>query len=730
MMVDCLVETLLTLDETSATGQGGAQNSSRLVTCVTTLYLFCKTRPQLLLRHATTLHPYLSSKCSSQGDMMVLHYVAQILRQVVPLMEHPSESFLASLEEDLVKLVMKHGQMLVQSCIHCLGAVVNNVTHNYPLVKDCFQKFYLLLERVNTLHSQNSGNPQLKALRPSLLRSTFTVGLLCKHFDMDSFLPSSTKENPVSERVFSQLVYFSRHEDEEVQLKSVTGLGFYCVRYPEMMLEMATRDLYLEWLASGASSKKKCQVLKNLQSHLKEVEATLKVADMQGSDKQEDKENLLEFGDQQSNVSSSIAQVFLSAILESFLDTELQVRLGAVQVLLLIIRQGLVHPEQCIPYLITISTDPESSIRIKANQHLSEHSSRYGHFVQTTLMAGVKKSYTFHRLLFGGEARGFTEVGSSPTALLAHLYSLLRSNKQHRRAFLRALLRYFEDYERNSLGMLLYVADNLAYCPYSTLEEPLFVVHNIDMTISVSGSIILQTFREALGGTGAVPSGEEEEDIAQLSQRGCDLAHLAECCRSSQACFLLLLLKQHLKRMCGLTDSKCQQYSPTESNKTYDKAVSRRSGVTFDPSSVLEELKRSPGAPPRSKDHYLQQYVEFRRLMNQLDPFEEGEDSDVETRGHSTTPAPPPPSSSSHQPPTTKEEPGVQTATGEYLAPSTNPPRGRSRSRASSSSSVVSVGSKKSKKSMKKTEPPPKQSRKRRRFFSSDSEENDPDFTT
>ena len=59
-----------------------------------------------------------------------------------------------------------------------------------------------------------------------------------------------------------------------------------------------------------------------------------------------------------------------------------QVRLGAVQVLLLIIRQGLVHPEQCVPYLITISTDPESSIRVKANQHLSEHSSRYGHFVQ------------------------------------------------------------------------------------------------------------------------------------------------------------------------------------------------------------------------------------------------------------------------------------------------------------------------------------------------------------
>ena len=93
LMVDCLVESLLTLDETSgdpsppslppslscmyihtcsvkpspaATAQGQAQgaSSSRLVTCITTLFLFCKTRPSLLLRHASTLHPYLSSKCS------------------------------------------------------------------------------------------------------------------------------------------------------------------------------------------------------------------------------------------------------------------------------------------------------------------------------------------------------------------------------------------------------------------------------------------------------------------------------------------------------------------------------------------------------------------------------------------------------------------------------------------------------------------------------------------
>lgn len=57
-------------------------------------------------------------------------------------MKHTSETFLASLEEDLMRLTVKHGQTVVQSCISCLGAVVNKVTHNTKLVKDYFHKYY------------------------------------------------------------------------------------------------------------------------------------------------------------------------------------------------------------------------------------------------------------------------------------------------------------------------------------------------------------------------------------------------------------------------------------------------------------------------------------------------------------------------------------------------------------------------------------------------------------
>lgn len=39
-------------------------NSGRLVACITTLYLFSKIRAQLMVKHAMTMQPYLTTKCN------------------------------------------------------------------------------------------------------------------------------------------------------------------------------------------------------------------------------------------------------------------------------------------------------------------------------------------------------------------------------------------------------------------------------------------------------------------------------------------------------------------------------------------------------------------------------------------------------------------------------------------------------------------------------------------
>ena len=72
----------------------------------------------------------LSFSTQTQNDFVVICNVAKILELVVPLMEHPSETFLATIEEDLMKLIIKYGMLvgdhkmlcclLIQKCLAAL----------------------------------------------------------------------------------------------------------------------------------------------------------------------------------------------------------------------------------------------------------------------------------------------------------------------------------------------------------------------------------------------------------------------------------------------------------------------------------------------------------------------------------------------------------------------------------------------------------------------------------
>ena len=73
-MIDCLVDSVLKLENFSA---GTASNSSRLVSCLHTIYLFAEAVPHLVARHCTTLHPYLNMKCNKQIDYLVLYHVTR-----------------------------------------------------------------------------------------------------------------------------------------------------------------------------------------------------------------------------------------------------------------------------------------------------------------------------------------------------------------------------------------------------------------------------------------------------------------------------------------------------------------------------------------------------------------------------------------------------------------------------------------------------------------------------
>ncbi|KAM9510027.1 nipped-B-like protein isoform 2-T3 [Guaruba guarouba] len=673
-LVDNLVEHILKYEESLSDSDNKGVNSGRLVACITTLFLFSKIRPQLMVKHAMTMQPYLTTKCSTQNDFMVICNVAKILELVVPLMEHPSETFLATIEEDLMKLIIKYGMTVVQHCVSCLGAVVNKVTQNYKFVWACFNRYYGALSKLKSQHQEDSNSTILTANKPALLRSLFTVGALCRHFDFDQEDFKGNSKVNIKDKVLELLMYFTKHSDEEVQTKAIIGLGFTFIQHPSLMFEQEVKTLYNSILSDkNCSVNLKIQVLKNLQTYLQEEDTRMQQADRDWK-KVAKQEDLKEMGDVSSGMSSSIMQLYLKQVLEAFFHTQSSVRHFALNVIALTLNQGLIHPVQCVPYLIAMGTDPEPSMRNKADQQLVEIDKKYAGFIHMKAVAGMKMSYQVQQAINTcpkDPVRGFRQDESS-NALCSHLYSMIRGNRQHRRAFLISLLNLFDDTAKTEVNMLLYIADNLACFPYQTQEEPLFIMHHIDITLSVSGSNLLQSFKESMvkdkkkeikpssdeetesdSNSGSESESEEEASKPRRLQKRVhsdsdsdeendinavmkclpeNSAPLIEFANVSQGILLLLMLKQHLKNLCGFSDSKIQKYSPSESAKVYDKAINRKTGVHFYPKQTLDFLQSDMAnskITEEVKRSIVKQYLDFKLLMEHLDPDEEEEDGEV-----------------------------------------------------------------------------------------------------
>lgn len=186
---------------------------------------------------------------------------------------------------------------------------------------------------------------------------------------------------------------------------------------------------------------------------------------------------------------------------------------------------------------------------------------------------GIQLSYELQLVIqekTGGRAvRGYrmpkAGVEEPPTALNGFVYSLLRNTKPPRRALIQSMTKQFDN-ETATLSFMLYLADNLAYFPYAVQDEPLYLIHQIDLFISVSGTNLLQTFRDGLlkrpgddnkeKALNPLEDEDDEEDrdalISRLPENTTDLQH---CVTSAQGCMLLLILKQHLKDMYGINDA-------------------------------------------------------------------------------------------------------------------------------------------------------------------------------
>ncbi|XP_031343014.1 nipped-B-like protein A [Photinus pyralis] len=571
---DLLLTAQQIVDSLIGTVSDFENNPQRAAISLTTCSLFAKVRPELLVEHANILLSCLSLRSQSNEATLVIIQAIKILELIVPLIDRTNKNFLDELEADCMNLILQRDRAIVATCLSCFGCLLNNVTRNFKLVRDLFHSYYTYLSQIKTWMCNENRDDALAdpKRRQYFRRALFTVGLLLRHFDFKNPEVRGELEHNVEQSVFELFAFFLTCCDQDTQANTLKAVGYICIRNCEFMLSDDLKSVYLRILATeNAPLDMKSEVLNNIEMYLLAEEEQMMRHDLEWA-RQSKRESLKEMHDVSSGMASTIIQSYLKEILRGYLHPSVQVRLPSIRVIQLVLRQGLVHPIHMVPYLICMSTDCELTFSQSADKQLQDLERRYPGLVHSKSSIGINLSYELQKTLQKSSTlvRGFREVKDEhPVALNGFLYSIIRHSRQQRRALVKNMLKQFDEELHVPLSFLLFLADNLAYFSYVVEDEILFLVHHIDVVVSLAGGNILQSFKKGLTGghefnNNSVCSIEDDDDneakvLAEHMPE--NTSHLEDCLSAAQGCLLLLSLKQHLKDLYGITDGTIHEYS-------------------------------------------------------------------------------------------------------------------------------------------------------------------------
>lgn len=394
-------------------------------------------------------------------------------------------------------------------------------------------------------------------------------------------------------------------EHNDIRREALIALGHFCIKNYDYLTNVQLRSFYCSvLLGDGHSVESKVNVLRNIQYYLQDADQSMSVRDKDWKT-QSLVENLCDMGDVISGMASRIIQLYLAEVLASMMHADAQVRFWSLKLVEVVLRQGLVHPLKIVPYLIALSTNTgNKEIYKRADRAVQDVEKTYPRFVHMKCHLGIQLSYELQRKIqqqgataaektAGGSfvVRGFSfkEGDEQPSALNGFLYQLLRSTKPQRRALVQSVTKQFDD-QRTTLPQMLYLADNLAYFPYAVQDEPLYIINQVNLFVSNTGTNLLQTFRECLrprpgaedkttpeqqqqqqqsmrtdgdnadDSSAVAPANplddeDDDEDLDAILERlPEETGELQRCIVSAQGCILLLMLKQHLKVMYRMTE--------------------------------------------------------------------------------------------------------------------------------------------------------------------------------
>ncbi|KAJ8557203.1 hypothetical protein K7X08_002828 [Anisodus acutangulus] len=669
LMCKCLLEKILQVTEMN-TGEGEVL----MLPYMRLLHAFCVVDPTLCTpasdpsQFVITLQPYLKCQADNRVAAQLLESIIFVIDSVLPLLRKLPQSVAEELEQDLKQMIVRHSFLtVVHACIKCLCSVSKVSGKGSTIVEHLIQLFF---KRLDALGFSNKQNFQ------QVGRSLFCLGLLIRY--SSSLLYVSVSSNNL--HVASSLNLFKKYlqaEDFVIKVRSLQALGYVFIARPECMLEKDVGRILDATLSSNTDTRLKMQSLQNMYEYLLDAESQM------GTDNASENEVAntavggpsvpVAAGAGDTNICGGIVQLYWAKILERCLDVNEQVRQSALKIVEVVLRQGLVHPITCVPSLIALETDPQEVNSKLAHHLLMNMNEKYPSFFESRLGDGLQMSFMFIEAMNKGGSQslkpqskapgimsGKSDPGSFTHARLgvSRIYKLIRGNHISRNKFMASVVRKFDtpSWSDSAVPFLIYCTEILALLPFTSPDEPLYLIYSINRIIQVragtveanmkgflqflqagsqkinaSGSIQTEPNQpvrceaETMVTTAKIEEGLEGDHVgvdygsvysymphlASLNPHGISIADLQKIqveCLAAGALQLLLRLKRHLKIVYDLNDARCQAYSPNEPPKP---------GEGFSRQSLPFNVNEINIEPPKNYEDFVRRYQDFKNALKE-----------------------------------------------------------------------------------------------------------------
>ena len=250
------------------------------------------------------------------------------------------------------------------------------------------------------------------------------------------------------------------------------------------------------------------------------------------------------------------------------------VRRCALEVIEVVLRNGLVGPWTAVPSLVVLATDPSEDVRNRALRALKQLAGKYSKYFDAERLAeGLAKSKELHHGLATACGRPWNAVHVRPVLIgMRSVYSqLIQPNKQLRSDFLRALMRKFRGASevassQNDVDMelLSFLTSAMSSLPFKRGDEVCYLVQEINAIISTRCEDIKHSLEYCVEGI--------DDAVFPTAQ-----------CTASIVISMLLVLKEFLKASYSINPERIAAYGGAADKKRQEErtSISMQDGVPF-----------------------------------------------------------------------------------------------------------------------------------------------------